>query len=100
VPGTEVQAGRLLIEKRLLRGNWIAGLLYEHSLGLLQEGNHSRVESIEGLAKSQAVKLVAVLPHWLRQRRPHTASLSSLLKHIARRSLAKGEMPYPNWSRP
>jgi hypothetical protein len=38
----------------LLRGNWIAGLLYEHSPSLLQEGNHGGVESIEGLAKSQA----------------------------------------------
>jgi hypothetical protein len=50
VPGTEVQAGRLLIEKRLLGGNCIAVLLYEHSPSLLQEGNHSCVESIEGLA--------------------------------------------------
>jgi len=27
-------------------------------------------------------------------------SHSSLLKHTARRNLAKGAVPYPNWSRP
>jgi hypothetical protein len=41
---------------QLLRGNWIARLLQERCPRLLQEGNHSRVESIEGFAKPQGVK--------------------------------------------
>jgi hypothetical protein len=53
-----------------------------------------------GSVKPQGVKLVAALLHCLRQRRRCTASLGSLLKHTARRILANGEMPYPNWSRP
>src|SRR5262249_21636806 len=59
----------------LLRGNRIAGLLQERCPSLLEEGIHSRVERIEGLAKPQGVKLVTALLHCLRQRRPHAASL-------------------------
>jgi len=60
---------------QLLRGNWIAGLLQEQRPSLIEEGSHSRVERIEGLAKPQRVKLVTALLHCLRQRRPHAASL-------------------------
>jgi hypothetical protein len=33
----------------LVRGNWIAGLMYERSPSLLQGGNRSRVESSRDL---------------------------------------------------
>src|SRR5262249_774955 len=51
------------LQGQLLRGNWIAGLLQEHSPSLLEERSYSRVERIEGLAKPQDVKLVTALLH-------------------------------------
>src|SRR5262249_53277859 len=50
-------------------------LLQEHSPRLLEEGNYSLVERIEGLAKPQGVKLVTAFLQRLRHGRPDAASL-------------------------
>jgi hypothetical protein len=46
----------------LLRGNGIAGLLQECSPSLIEEGNHSRVERIEGLASTAAMTTAPSTP--------------------------------------
>src|SRR5262249_41211573 len=63
------------LQGQLLRSNRIAGLLQEPSPRLLEEGNYSLVERIEGLAKPQGVKLVTAFLQRLRHGRPDAASL-------------------------
>src|SRR5262249_22001782 len=58
---TEIGECRCLVLTQILerlqglRSNRIAGLLQEHPPRLLEEGNYSLVERIEGLAKPQGV---------------------------------------------
>ena len=68
-------ANSQVLPGELLRSNRIAGLLQKHSPSLLEEGNHSLVERIEGLAKPQGVKLVTAFLQRLRHGRPDAASL-------------------------
>src|SRR5271166_360037 len=64
-----------LLPSQLLRRGRIAGLLKEERLSPREERSRSRVERIEGLAKSQDVKLITPLLDGLGQRHPDAAPL-------------------------
>jgi hypothetical protein len=51
------------LQRQLLRGDRIAGLLQERSGSLIKEGTRSRIEGIEPFAKAEAMELVTAT--WL-----------------------------------
>jgi phospholipid transport system substrate-binding protein len=63
------------LQGQLLRGDRIAGLLKEQTLGVIEEGICSRIKGIERFNEPEAVELVAALLKRLRQRCTYTASL-------------------------
>jgi hypothetical protein len=55
------------LQGELPSGDRIAGLLQERCGSLIKEGMRSPVEGVQGLAKAEAVELVAALLHRLSQ---------------------------------
>ena len=66
---------RKRLQRQLLCGDRIAGLLQKPPGSLLEEGTRSRVERVEPFAETEAVELVAALLYRLRQRGSHAAAL-------------------------